>query len=297
MSFGRCIVACVVLVVVAGVAGTGGGLGATDDAAPGGITELGHEGHYRAVIRRTEYGIPHILAADLGNVGFGYGYAFAQDNLCTLEQSVLTVSGARSEFFGPGADFGDQLSRGVSNLDSDVYYRSINASGVIEQAMSRPAPRGPTPQARQPDPTCRAQPWARPITETDLDRLLYSVNQYGGTAAFISSIAQAHPVTNTSATPADVAPQGFGSNGIAIGRNATGNGHGELLANPHFPWRGGNRFYQVQLTIPGQLDVSGASLYGSPVVEIGHTTHPAGLDTHRLHGAALHPVPTPPDTW
>ena len=44
-----------------------------------------------------------------------------------------------------------------------------------------------------------------------------------------------------------------------------------VLANPHLPWTGNARFYQVQLTIPGQLNVSGASLYGTPVIEIGHT--------------------------
>jgi acyl-homoserine-lactone acylase len=35
-----------------------------------------------------------------------------------------------------------------------------------------------------------------------------------------------------------------------------------LLANPHFPWVGGMRFYEMHLTIPGQLDVMGAALPG-----------------------------------
>ena len=42
-----------------------------------------------------------------------------------------------------------------------------------------------------------------------------------------------------------------------------------LLGNPHFPWRGRYRFTQQHLTIPGQYDVAGASLIGSPVVNIG----------------------------
>jgi acyl-homoserine-lactone acylase len=44
-----------------------------------------------------------------------------------------------------------------------------------------------------------------------------------------------------------------------------------LLANPHWPWAGYARYYQVQLTIPGVLDVAGASVSGTPVLEIGHT--------------------------
>ena len=42
-----------------------------------------------------------------------------------------------------------------------------------------------------------------------------------------------------------------------------------LLGNPHFPWRGRYRFTQQHLTIPGRYDVAGASLIGSPVVNIG----------------------------
>nr|WP_280724553.1 penicillin acylase family protein [Kitasatospora sp. MAA4] len=57
------------------------------------------------------------------------------------------------------------------------------------------------------------------------------------------------------------------------------------MANPHLPWTGSHRFYEVQLTIPGTMDVSGAGLYGTPLVEIGHTqglawTHTTAYDQH-----------------
>jgi acyl-homoserine-lactone acylase len=61
----------------------------------------------------------------------------------------------------------------------------------------------------------------------------------------------------------------FGSNATAIGGDHTTTGRGMLLGNPHFPWRGRYRFTQQHLTIPGQYDVAGASLIGSPVVNIG----------------------------
>ncbi len=44
-----------------------------------------------------------------------------------------------------------------------------------------------------------------------------------------------------------------------------------LYGNPHFPWSGSERFFQAQLTVPGKINVSGASLLGAPVVLIGHT--------------------------
>ena len=61
----------------------------------------------------------------------------------------------------------------------------------------------------------------------------------------------------------------FGSNAIAFGSNDTADGRGMLLGNPHFPWHGRYRFEQVHLTIPGTYDAAGASLMGSPVINIG----------------------------
>src|SRR3954451_21338887 len=62
-----------------------------------------------------------------------------------------------------------------------------------------------------------------------------------------------------------------GSNAIAVGRDGTrDHRHGLLLGNPHLPWEGTDRFYQAHLTIPGRLDVQGASLYGVPAIQIGH---------------------------
>jgi acyl-homoserine-lactone acylase len=255
---------------------------------------------YSALIRPTEYGIPHILASNFGGVGYGYGYAFAQDNICTLEQQVLTDDGSRSVNLGPSADSGDPLNGAVSNLDSDFYYRSVNDSGVVEHLVRQPAPLGPMADVRQlvagyaagvtrylkitgvkhiSDPSCRGRAWVRAISDLDVYRILYNLSQTGGLDSVKPLIAEAKPGTPTPALLSPIQPSQFGSNAIAVGREATQNGHGLLLANPHFRWAGDRRFYQVQLTVAGRLNVSGASLYGTPMVEIGHTEHLAWTHT------------------
>ena len=50
-----------------------------------------------ADIRRTTFGVPHIQAADERGLGYGIGYAYAQDNLCLLANEVVTVNGERSK--------------------------------------------------------------------------------------------------------------------------------------------------------------------------------------------------------
>src|SRR5215469_7438907 len=143
------------------------------------------DGRYFAEIRRTQYGIPHILAHDYGGLGYGYGYAFAQDDLCVMADRVVSLRGERSRFFGPNAASDDTLGPPTTNLASDVYYGGIRKSGIVQRLLAQPAPLGPTAQARQlvdgyvagynryladtgvahlPDPTCRGKAWVTPIT-------------------------------------------------------------------------------------------------------------------------------------
>ena len=62
---------------------------------------------------------------------------------------------------------------------------------------------------------------------------------------------------------------GLASNGWALGGERTESGGGMVLANPHFPWTGERRLWESHLTIPGELDVYGVSLLGTPGVQIG----------------------------
>jgi acyl-homoserine-lactone acylase len=71
----------------------------------------------------------------------------------------------------------------------------------------------------------------------------------------------------------------FGSNATALGADATTTGRGMVLGNPHFPWHGRYRFAQAHLTIPGEYDVAGAALLGSPVINIGFNQNVAWSHT------------------
>jgi acyl-homoserine-lactone acylase len=270
---------------------------------------------YRAEIRRTEYGIPHIMASDYGSLGYGYGYAFAQDNLCVMADRVVTLRGERSSYFGPTADPGDPFADeedAISNLASDVYYRGVRQAGVVRRLLARPAPLGPTGELREmvdgyvagynrylrdtgvtrlPDPTCRGKAWVDPITALDVWSGVYDLTTLEGTGKFRGAIVSARPgagapVPGPEPTVPEDQPPATGSNGWALGRDATRDRDGMLLANPHWPWTGHARYYQVQLTIPGELDVAGISVSGTPVVEIGHSQGVAW--THTTSTAQRH---------
>lgn len=243
-----------------------------------------------AQIRRTSFGVPHILAKDERGLGYGIGYAYAQDNLCLLANEILTVNGERSKYFGADGKTFEQRD----NLDSDLFFTWLNAApavGAFLQAQSAPIRqrlegyaagynRALAERRAQGLPVeCAGGEWLRPITSLDLVKLTRRLLAEGGIGQFAEALVGARPPTQA-AQPATAdfsaalsRQQAFaaerGSNAIAVGAERSANGRGLLLANPHFPWVGGLRFYQMQLTIPGQLDVMGAALPGLPVINIG----------------------------
>ena len=253
-----------------------------------------------AQIRRTSYGVPHIVAKDERGLGYGVGYAYAQDNLCLLANEVLTVSGERSRHFGAKGKTLEQRD----NLASDVFFTWLNSPVAVDAFLqAQPAQvqallagyasgynRALAERRREGLPAeCGNGEWLRPITSQDLVKLTRRLLAEGGVGQFVEALAGAQPPAQASRqTSAGFATalarqERFaterGSNAVAVGAERSFNGRGLLLANPHFPWMGGMRFYQMQLTIPGQLDVMGAALPGLPVVNIGFNRHLAWTHT------------------
>ncbi|HET9141261.1 penicillin acylase family protein [Actinophytocola sp.] len=255
-----------------------------------------------ANIRYTEYGVPHIKANDFAGLGYGYGFAAAKDNICVLADTYLTVAAERSRFLGPDAPGSSAYGSARTSLNSDLYFQQVNDSGVVQRSIAPQEPNGPRAEVREiirgyvagynrylretgvrgiGDPACRGAAWVRPIAEIDVYRHFHALATLGGQGQVVDGIAAAAPPAAPSAQPAPVpadaadrvraalGTKDMGSNAIAIGAAGTRNQRGLLLGNPHYPWQGGRRFWQSQLTVPGRLDVSGGSLLGMPLVQIG----------------------------
>ncbi len=259
-------------------------------------------GRYEAEIRRTAFGVPHIKAKDMGGIGYGYGYASAQDNLCEIADRLLTVAGERAKFLGPGEN--------DANITSDLYHQRMIGSKRVEALLAGPAdsPDTPTAEARAladgyaagfnrylrenkdktTDPRCKDAAWVREITALDFWRHMYVGQTVDG--FFATTTGAAPPGPDRASIAPDLIPEdasGWGSNAYAFGREMTKGGKGVLLGNPHYPWDGVNRFYRAHFIIPGDINIVGISYIGMPMIRIGHTETLAWsntVSTARRHG-------------
>lgn len=247
---------------------------------------------YSAEITRTEYGIPHVVAQDWGSLGYGHGNVFAQDNYCALMESIVRANGVSLEEFGESQ--GDEQRDFIYSLLND------NSDGQLEEEYLTQQPEyvlqlvegyaagfnrfleeTGVENLAQGEPNCRNASWVREITAVDLWKYFRLIQLQGSTDQGIvrQAIMEATgpgPASPAAAITAVVEDLGAelenpdtGSNGIALGRDATQTGTGMLLGNPHQPWQGVGAFYQVHLTIPGEYDVMGAALQGFPKIAIG----------------------------
>jgi acyl-homoserine-lactone acylase len=249
-------------------------------------------------IRRTAGGVPHISADNLAAVTAGLGYAQAEDNICVLADGFLKVRGERAEFFGFGpddayaiSDFSYKALRLLDGAQDAVDSLSNNMKAMVDGYVAGYNHYVTTSDANTWPAACRAAAWVRPIDAADLLAYYRWLAQLASGEFFASGAILAAVPPNVSPLPDVVSLNNeamrwknqerlTASNAWAIGGELTENGRGALLANPHFPYSGALRFYQSQLTIPGQLNVHGAGLLGTAIPLIGFNDNVAWTHTN-----------------
>src|SRR6267154_5271716 len=208
----------------------------------------------QSLIRRDTYGVPHILAETEQAAAFAHGYATAEDHFALLARLFLRSRAQQASVFGE------------SYVQEDLYMHRLGIHEVAEARFPSLPPliRGILEGyaagynlylSRHRD---RAPKWATHISGVDVlanCRAIFLVDFF---------------VINNNLWQKERPPvRGIGSNMWVIGKGRSASGKGILLANPHLPWKGPLIFQEVQITVPGKINVSGATLVGFPVVGIG----------------------------
>lgn len=264
---------------------------------------------YSAEIRRTEYGIPHIRAEDWGSLGYGFGYAYAQDNYCVAMREIVFAAGRSAELMGEemGNTESDFLFRFL-NGDKDAFAEEFvsalpqfarDLAAGYSRGMNRYLEETGLDNLPEGDLGCRNADWVYAIDSVDLFLFLRREALRGSSEQGLfrrAILATTGPDEGAAPAPdaleeaaraleeaaAELRDIDRGSNGLALGRDATRNGKGMLLGNPHQPWFGSGAWYQAHLTLPGVYDVAGAALHGFPFIGIGFNRDVAWTHTVSL---------------
>lgn len=258
---------------------------------------------FAAEVVWTEYGIPHVVADDWGGLGYGIGYAFAEQNYCSYMRDVVRANGQSAEFLGDDGDIEFDFVMKLYNTDEALarVKEQMSARGLAlfegyAAGISRYFEETGADNLAEGEEGCRGAAWVRPITLDDTLKSGHKTILRASADPFYRELVDAVPpesgVAALAPIPDDlraarmaeiaaVSPEvlgarfGFpsveelGSNAYGIGRDASGFDSGVLYGNPHFPWQGVNRFFMAHYTIPGEYDVMGAGLFGIPLANIG----------------------------
>lgn len=167
---------------------------------------------YRATLRRTSFGIPHITADDYASMGYAYGYAQAEDNLCLLAEDTLTIRGLRSRYLGPDGTYTIPANGATTtNLNADFFWRFVATDEAIAPFRSASDPEvidasagyvagynrylaeirdGKHPGRHQ---ACRDADWLLALEEADMYRRYFRLAVLASSSVFVDGIATAAP--------------------------------------------------------------------------------------------------------
>jgi acyl-homoserine lactone acylase PvdQ len=216
----------------------------------------------RVTILRDRYGVPHVDGQDDEAVLFGFAVAQAEDNFWQVEDNFLLSLGRYSE------------AHGATGFHSDLLNRAFEVVSHSRSHFSRLEPRLQrlctaftaglnyylaTHPAVRPRLIDRFEPWH--VLAWGRHMTLELCFRY--TRLHHSYLPRSYPRVWSAA----------GSNGWAIGPRRTAAGHALLLSNPHLPCFGFGQLYEAHLRSGQGWSFTGASMFGSPVLNLGHNEY------------------------
>ncbi len=216
---------------------------------------------YDVRIRRDDFGVPHVLGKTDADAGYGLGFAQAEDDFATVQESVMASRGQSAVLKGESGVLSDTLFAlmdGQRTLDAG-YERDLSPHirGILDAyaaGVNRYA-------ALHPDKVAKG---LLPVTGKDLAAFtLFRGPTFYGLDTVFAQVA----------TGKLQLPHEQGSNGLAVAPSRAADGHTRLLFNAHQPWTGPLTWYEAVVESGEGWHVAGGFFPASPFLLGGHNAH------------------------
>lgn len=247
--------------------------------------------HYDSVIARDNFGVPHIFGKTDADVAYGVGYAHAEDDFSTLEETlamtrgrlgaITGAEGAKTDYVLHLLGARETVTRDYAKQPADV--RAVldgYASGLNHYAAQHP---GEVRLAK-----------LFPVNGQDVATgfvlrmpFFFGLDQVLGALAGDTPLPPetAGPHPDTPAAVPDVTPlparggagggalgegNQNGSNAFLVGPRRSADGFTRLVSNAHQPWRGPVAWYELVVHSGTGWNFAGATFPGVPFPVLGH---------------------------
>ncbi|HSK20688.1 MAG TPA: penicillin acylase family protein [Longimicrobiales bacterium] len=235
-------------------------------------------------IRRTEYGVPHILAENLRAAAFALAYVQLEDHGTGIIEGMNAARGRAALVDGPGraeadADAHRRLARARAAFDSlhhdtQEIYEGF-AAGMNHYIRTHPAemPAWVRPDYSAHDVLARDIVWP---SAAAMRRFRQRLLEHTASTRVGAALPTRYVIADDDGH-AGQAEENVGSNAWALAPSRTATGNAILLRNPHLSWTAG--YYEAHVRVPDRLDFYGDFRIGGPFTVIGGFNPDLGFAT------------------
>jgi acyl-homoserine-lactone acylase len=206
----------------------------------------------QVVIRRTDYGVPHIRGETLEAAAFGLAYCQVEDYGARIVLGLVAARGELARHFGRDSLDSDFRTRPAWLRAAETFPRLDGPTRSVYEGFAAGVDRY-VALHRSEFPA-----WVRPdFTGPDV-----LARDIGG-----ENLRSAQELVDRLGAGDTASWSRAGSNAWALAPSRVKDHHAILLRNPHLDWSAG--YYEAQLTVPGVLDFYGDFRIGGPFGIIG----------------------------
>lgn len=222
----------------------------------------------RVEIRRTAYGVPHILAEDLGAFGYAMAWVQLEDYGVRVAHGLVRARGHLARYYGRDSLERDFDARLTHARAAETWLQLQQETRAVYDGFAQ----GVNDYVRQRSGEFPA--WM-PHDFTGRDVAALWMEQAVPGAAL--SWGNRERRQQERERQDSLAREGEGSNAWAFAPSRTRSGRAILLRNPHLDWSAG--YYEAHVTVPGVMDFYGDFRIGNPALLVGGFNQHLGFAT------------------